>query len=130
MNQLDELKALQKGFDIEGRSYELGKMPFKVGRKILAYMTVVAGEIEEGKLGFIDTDKFERDIEPLLIKYTNVDGFKLETLEGHFDEYPSDYFQFVVKSLQGYAAPFLQGTNTSSASTSQKPQTTTLRKPM
>lgn len=130
MNQLDQLKALKKGFSVDGRHYKFNPMPFKLGRKILAYMTTVADEIESGKLGFIDTTKFENEIEPLLTKYTMIDGFNLNTLETHFDDYPSDYFQFVVNALQGFAAPFLPGSNISSNSSSKNEQTVTLKKQM
>lgn len=132
MDQLEQLKALKEGFSIEGREYKLTPMPFKIGRKILAYMTTVGNQIERGELGFIDTPKFENEIEPLLLKYTMVDGFKLDTegMATHFDNHPSDYFQFVINAIQGYAAPFLPGSNTSSNSTSSEPKTITLRKPM
>ncbi|QMP81678.1 hypothetical protein [Vibrio phage XM1] len=130
--QLEALLALKEGFSVDGREYRFTPMPFKVGRKILAYMTTVGDQIERGELGFIDTPKFENEIEPLLLKYTTVDGFKLDTegMLNHFDEHPSDYFQFVINAIQGYAAPFLPGKSMSSNSTYKEPQTTTLKKPM
>lgn len=128
--QLEVLLALKEGFSVDGREYKFTPMPFKVGRKILAYMTTVGNQIDRGELGFIDTPKFENEIEPLLLKYTTVDGFKLNTLENHFDEHPSDYFQFVINAIQGYAAPFLPGSNTSSNSGSKEQKTVTLTKPM
>lgn len=130
--QLEALLALKEGFSVDDREYKFTPMPFKVGRKILAYMTTVGDQIERGELGFIDTPKFENEIEPLLLKYTTVDGFKLDTegMLNHFDEHPSDYFQFVIKAIQGYAAPFLPGSNTSSNSGSKEQKTVTLTKPM
>lgn len=132
MSQLEQLQALKEGFTVEGRHYKFNQMPFKIGRKILAYMTTVGDQIERGELGFIDSPKFENEIEPLLLKYTTVDGFKLDTegMTEHFEEHPSDYLQFVVSAIQGYAAPFLPVSNTSSSSGSTKEQTVTLRKPM
>lgn len=130
MNQLEQLKALKEGFTVDNRVYKFNPMPFKIGKKILAYMTTVANEIDSGQLGFIDTPKFENDIEPLLVKYTTVDGFNLNTLEAHFDEHPSDYFQFVVNSLQGFAAPFLPENNISSSSLPKSDQPVILKKQM
>lgn len=130
MDKIEQLKALSKGFTIGDRVYTFDKMPFKVGRKVLAFMTIVADEVESGQLGFIDTPKYENDIEPLLIKYTQVNGFNLSTLENHFDDHPSDYCQFVMSALQGFSAPFMPESNMSSHSTSKSQQVTTLKKPM
>lgn len=119
MDQLQAFRDLQEknGFDIDGREYRFVKMPFKIGKKIFSYMTVISDEIEKGRLGFIDTPKFEQEIEPILMQYVTIDGFKLDTLKEHFDENPSDYTQFVMLSLQGFAAPFLSGNGTNSRST-------------
>lgn len=117
--QMKAFKDLQDkgGFDIDDRQYRFAKMPFKIGKKIFSYMTAIAGEIENGMYSFIDTSKFEDEIEPLLMQYTLFDGHKLDTLEGHFEEFPHDYVQFVATSIQGFAAPFLSGNGTNSRST-------------
>lgn len=118
------------GFDIDDRQYRFSKMPFKVGKKVYAYMTTVGAQVEAGLLGFIDSEKFDSEIEPLLMQYTLCDGFKLDTLEDHFEEHCGDYTQFVIMSMMGYSAPFFLGSVTSSASTPQKNQTRTLKKQM
>lgn len=121
----------KKGFfDIGERRYEFSKMPFKKAKKIFAYLTAIAGELELGQLGFIDSPKFDDEIEPLLMKYMLVDGFKIDTIDDHFDENQSDYIQFVTMSIQGFAAPFLPEASTASASKVKESQTTTFKKPM
>ena len=129
---LAELKALHENgeFKIGDRVYGIGKMPFKLGRKMCAYLTVIAEELERGQLGFIDSAKFESEIEPLLIEYTLVDGMKLSTIPEHFDEYPGDFMQFVTSAIQSYAAPFMCGSGTNSPSQQEEETVTTLRKPM
>lgn len=126
------LKALYAagGFTIEDRKYAFSKMPFKLGKKVYAYFTVIAGTIESGNLSFLDTPKFENEIEPLLMQYVLMNGFKVDTLPNHFDEFPADYTQFVMTSIQGFASPFLPESNTSSPSTAQESQPSTLKKPM
>ena len=126
------IKAIyEKGcFDIADRKYQFSKMPFKSGKKIFAYLTTIAGELENGQLGFIDSVKFDSEIEPLLIKYILVDGFKLDTIPDHFEDYPSDYIQFVTMAIQGFAAPFLPEAATVSASRQKESQSTTFKKPM
>jgi hypothetical protein len=128
----EAIKAIRaKGFfDIGGRKYEFTKMPFKKAKKIFAYLTAIAGELEQGQLGFIDSVKFDSEIEPLLMQYMLADGFKLDTIEDHFDENPSDYIGFVTLSIQGFAAPFLPEANTASASKVKESQTTTFKKQM
>lgn len=132
MNQLSAIKQIHEsgGFDVGSRQYTFAKMPYKIGKKIFAYLTVVASDLEAGNMGFIDSDKFEKDIEPLLMKYVLIDGFKLDTVPDHFDEYPGDYMQFVMMSLQGFAAPFLPESATNSHLTEQDQKTVTLKKPM
>lgn len=132
MDQLSAIKEIHKkgGFDIAEREYTFAKMPFKLAKKIFAYMTTVASDLETGNLGFIDSPKFDNEIEPLLMKYVLVDGFKIDTLPEHFDDHPSDYTQFVMLSLQGFAAPFLPEAVTASASKAKESQVTTLKKPM
>lgn len=120
----------KNGFDIGSRQYRFAKMPFKMGKKIFAYLTAVASQLDAGNFSFLDTDKFENDIEPILFDYLLVDGFKLSTLENHFDEFPSDYMQAVVAAIQGFSAPFLPESPTGSASTAQKEVTTTYKKQM
>ena len=126
------IKAIyEKGyFDVGDRKYELSKMPFKKAKKIFAYLTAIATQIEAGQLGFIDSDKFENDIEPLLFQFMLVDGFKLETIDDHFDDYPGDYIEFVTMSTQGFAAPFIPEVRTASASAAKESQPTTLKKQM
>lgn len=126
------IKAIRaKGFfDVNGNKYQFSKMPFKKAKKIFAYLTLIAGELELGQLGFIDTPKFEDEIEPLLMQYMLVDGFKIDTVDEHFDENPSDYIEFVTTAIQGFAAPFLPEVSTASASKAKESQVTTLKKPM
>ena len=126
------IKALHEagGFDVQGRKYTFAKMPFKLGKKVYAYFTSMAGAMEQGDLSFLDSPKFDNDIEPLLMTYVLVDGFKLDTLPEHFDEHPSDYTQFVMTSIQGFASPFLPESGTSSTSTAKESQASTLKKPM
>ena len=58
------------------------------------------------------------------------DGFKIDTIDDHFDEYPSDYIEFVTMSIQGFSAPFLPEVRTASASKAKEGQLTTFKKQM
>tara|TARA_R110000764_G_scaffold60448_4_gene129779 strand:- start:1024 stop:1446 length:423 start_codon:yes stop_codon:yes gene_type:complete len=126
------IKAIYKKgfFEVGENKYEFSKMPFKKAKKIFAYLTAIAGELEAGQLGFIDSHKFDNDIEPLLFQYMLVNGFKLDTVDDHFDEFPSDYIEFVSTAIQGFAAPFLPEVATASASKAKESQSTTLKKQM
>ena len=126
------IKAIHsKGFfEIGDNKYTFTKMPFKSARKIFAYLTEVASELETGKLGFLDSVKFDGEIEPLLFQYMLVDGCKVSTVENHFDENASDYFQFVATAIQGFAAPFLPEVASASASESKESLPVILKKQM
>jgi hypothetical protein len=126
------IKALYKKgfFDIGDNKYQFSKMPFKKSKKIFSYLTSIASELELGRLGFLDSPKFDDEIEPLLFQYMLLDGFKLETIDDHFDEYPSDYIEFVTMSIQGFSAPFLPEVRTASASEVKEDQPTTFKKQM
>jgi hypothetical protein len=127
-----QIKALYKKgfFQIGENKYEFIKMPFKKAKKIFAYLTAIAGKLDAGNLEFLDSEKFDDEIEPLLFEYMLFDGFKLDTLDEHFDEYPSDYIEFVTMSIQGFAAPFLPEAPTASASKVKENQPTILKKQM
>jgi hypothetical protein len=121
----------KKGFfDIGENKYQFSKMPFKKAKKIFAYLTSIASELELGRLGFLDSPKFDDEIEPLLFQYMLFDGFKIDTIDDHFDEYPSDYIEFVTMSIQGFSAPFLPEVRTASASKAKEGQLTTFKKQM
>lgn len=126
------LKALYAagGFTIADRKYSFSKMPFKLGKKIYAYFTVIAPTLETGNLSFLDSLKFENEIEPLLMQYVLMNGFKLDTIAEHFDEFPADYTQFVMTSIQGFASPFLPESAISSPLTVAENQPSILKKPM
>lgn len=121
---------LDNGFIVGDRKYTFSGMPFKMGRKINSFYTLIADDIATGSLMFSDTPKFEDEIEPLLMQYTLCDGHKLDTLEGHFDEFQGDWNEFMVNAILGHSAPFLLGNGTSSPSTVAENQTVTLKKQM
>lgn len=122
--------AAEKQFTIEGMVFELSPMPFKTGRKIVAFLSKVEAELSAGSVSFIDSDEFDKKIEPLLMEYTEQDGFKLSTMHDFWDNNQGKYIQFVTMALQGHAAPFFPGLSTNSHSTATGQQTTTLKKPM
>ena len=135
---IQAMKELYKkgGFTVEtadgvdNRNYTFSKMPFRKAKKLFAYLTEIAKDLQVGKLSFFDTPKFENEIEPLLMQYVLFDGFKLDTIPEHFEEFTSDYNQFVTVSIQAFSAPFMVETNTVSHSRVAETQPTTLRKPI
>lgn len=129
---IEELKKIYANgkFEINGRSYELVKMPYKKARKVFAFMTTVANEIDSGQVGFIDSPKFENEIEPLLMQFMTHDGFKLDTMPEHFEEFTVDYMPFVTMAVQVISCPFLPDQNTASTSTAKEGRVHSLKKPM
>ena len=118
----------KNGFDIGENKYRFAKMPFKKGRKIFSYMTIIAPMLDRNNLSFIDSEKFEDEIEPVLFKHLLVNDCLLSTLPDHFEEHTGEYEEAIVAAIQGFSAPFLPETASSSALDSRKEQTTTFKK--
>lgn len=131
-NEIAKYKAIvdKNGFDIKNRKYTFAKMPFKYGKKIFAFATLIGDELDRGRLSFIDTPKFEQEIEPILMSHVMIDGHLLNKVDDHFDEFTGDYPQFVVNSIMGFAAPFFLESLTSSQSTSDEEKVVTYKKQM
>ncbi len=117
-------------FEVNGNEYGLIKMPYKKARKIFAYMSLVGGDIESGRMDFLDSAKFENEIEPLLMQYLTNDGCKLSTMDDYFDECMEDSAGVIAMAMQLFSSPFLSVPSTSSNSKAQEGQRHTLKKPM
>lgn len=129
---LTAIKAIYKKgfFEIGDNKYTFTKMPWKKGKRIHHWLTDNADQLEEGKLGCLDTPYFEDVIEPLLFQYTLVDGCKVSTVENHFDENTGDYNEFILTSTYGHSAPFIREVDTASASESKESLPVILKKQM
>ena len=128
IEQLQEIKEAGS-HTVNGREYEFNQMQFKQAKKVFAYFTEVANDLEAGRLGFIDTKRFE-EIEKILWDNVLFDGMQISKMPHHWGTYTQDYMEVVSVSLGVFSVPFLPESPTNSESESAEPVKTISRKPM
>jgi hypothetical protein len=91
--------------EINGREYKFSRTVHKKRRKVFAFYTKVASQIESGNFGFLDSDEWD-SIESLIADIVLFDGMQLSKQEDHWEKYPEDYMSFIGTVLPVISFPF------------------------
>ena len=134
MKQNEALEMIKAVYDdgeaeINGRVYEFTKMRHESRRRVFAFYTSIANELQNGSFMFLDTPAFN-DVEKVINKAVLYDGSALAKLPEHWDEYPEDYITFISTALGVISYPFLRGSNTNSQSQERAKASRKSLKPM
>jgi len=131
MSSIDNLKEIHEAgeFEVNGRTYRFTQMSFKDAKRVFAYFTEIANDIEQGRMGFIDTKRFE-EIEKVLWSHVMYDDMQVSKMPQHWGAHTSDYMPLVSVALGVFSVPFLPDSDTSSQSMSTGKAKTISRKPM
>lgn len=107
---IDKLKEVYEdgAAEINGRTYEFGKMVHKQRRKIFSFFTFAQHDLERGDFSFLDSERFEA-IEKIISGVVLYDGMQLSKRPDHWEEFPEDYIIFTTTALGVISYPFLRG---------------------
>lgn len=128
---LDQIRAVyaDKCAEINGNEYHFLAMKHAERRKVFAFYSTIAGELQSGSFGFLDTDRFAA-IEKVIFQAITFDGSTLSKLPNHWEEYAEDYLMLIATSLAVISLPFMGGIATGSRSNQGQAAPITLSKPM
>ena len=115
--------------EVNGRKYKFHKMTHVERRKVFAFYTSVARQLQEDNMAFLDTPVYAA-VEEVMWSNISFDGVALNKARDHWDEYPEDYIRLVATALGVISYPFTRAVGIASASTASEPVTTSLSKPM
>jgi hypothetical protein len=89
-----------------GNTYVFTKMTHKERRKVFAFYTHIAAQVQTQDLSFLDAPEFEA-VEAIVNKRVTYAGSLLSVLgDAHWDKYPSDYIPFITTALMVISFPF------------------------
>lgn len=97
---------------INGTDYEFTKTTHKKRRKVFAFFTKVAAQLQAGNYSFLDSDEWDA-VEALLCEIVTVEGVQLSKRADYWENHESDYLPFVTTALPVVCYPFLKGSATS-----------------
>jgi hypothetical protein len=128
---LEQIKAVYDDglAEINEREYHFLKMRHEQRRKVFAFYTAVAHEVQNGSFAFMDTPKFA-EIEKVMFNSITFDGSLLTKLPEHWEEYSEDYVTLVATALGVISYPFLRGRLTDSTYQADQNQPSTFKKPI
>ena len=122
MTQEEQARAMIRAIyedgeaEINGRVYRFTKMTHKQRRKVFAFYTSVARDVERNDFSFLDSDRFAA-VEDVINKSVTYNDSLLSVLgDTHWEKYPDDYLQFIPTALGVISYPFLAGADTGSRS--------------
>ena len=99
--------------EINGRVYCFTKMTHKQRRKVFAFYTRVAKQVEANNFSFLDSPEFA-PVEETINKTVTYEGSLLSVLgDAHWEEHAEDYLPFIGISLAAISYPFIAGSLTS-----------------
>lgn len=98
---------------INGRDYKLTAFNHRKRRKIFAFYTKYAADLQRGDFSFLDTADWD-EIERLLNDATlaGPDQVQISKQPNYWDEHADDFLQFVGTMLPVACYPFLSGSLT------------------
>lgn len=115
--------------EINGRKYKFHKMQHVARRKVFAFYTSIAKQMQDENMAFLDSPVYAA-VEDVMWSNISFDGVTLNKLRDHWDEYPQDYIQLVATSLGVISYPFTRAAGIASASTANEAPTNSSSKPM
>lgn len=115
--------------EINGRKYKFHKMTHVERRKVFAFSTSVARQLQEDNMSFLDTPVYAA-VEEVMWSNISFDGITLNKARDHWEEYPEDYIRLVGTALGVMSYPFTRAAGIASASQAGEPAKTSSEKPM
>lgn len=115
--------------EINGRVYKFHKMTHVERRKVFAYQTSIAGQMQAGNFAFLDTPAFAAT-EEVMWKSISFDGSSIAKLRDHWEEYPEDYMMLISTAMGVMSYPFMRAAGIASASQEESQKKATSSKPM
>jgi len=98
--------------EINGRRYEFLKMTHKQRRKVFAFYSRIAEQVQRKNFAFLDSPDFE-PVEAVINAAVTVDGRSLvKSSDEHWDAHPEDYLLFLATALPAISFPFLSAAPT------------------
>lgn len=99
--------------EINDRKYCFTAMTHKKRRKVFAFYTKVAAQVERKDMSFIDTPEFEA-VEAVVNDAVTYNDSLLSRLgDAHWEKYPNDYVTFIMTALPVISFPFFPADPTS-----------------
>ena len=115
--------------EINGRTYKFHKMTHVERRKVFAYQSSVAHQLQAGNFAFLDTPAFAAT-EEVMWKNISYDGSAIAKLRDHWDEYPEDYMMLISTAMGVMSYPFMRAAGIASASQEDGQTKASSSKPM
>lgn len=115
--------------EINGRKYKFHKMTHVERRKVFAFSTSVARQLQEDNMSFLDSPVYAA-VEEVMWSNISFDGVALNKARDHWEEYPEDYIRLVGTALGVMSYPFTRAAGIASASQAGEPAKTSSEKPM
>ena len=98
--------------EINGRTYVFVRMTHKKRRRVFAFYTSVAKQVQGGDFSFLDDPRFEA-VESVINNAVTLDGSLLSKLgDAHWEDYAGDYLPFTATALAVISYPFLAASPT------------------
>lgn len=109
-SQLEIVKAVYDDgkAEINGTDYIFGKVNHKIRRKVYAFYTGIAQEVQGGNFAFLDRPDYQA-IENVIGDNILVDGSQISKIAGYWDDHPEDYLKLITTSMAVFSYPFLRG---------------------
>lgn len=102
-----------KEAEINGRVYCFTKMTHKQRRKVFAFYSRVAKQVEANNFSFLDSPEFV-PVEETVNKTVTYEGSLLSVLgDAHWEAHAEDYLPFIGIALAAISYPFIAGSLTS-----------------
>lgn len=114
---------------INGRPYKFHKMQHVERRKVFAFQTSVAGDMQAGNFSFLDSAVYAQ-VEKVMWDNISFEGSTISKSRDHWEEFPEDYMMLVSTAMGVMSYPFMRAAGIASASQGEQDQTTTSSKPM
>lgn len=94
--------------EINGTEYVFGKVNHKIRRKIYAFYTGIAQEVQRGSFEFLDRPDYQ-SIENVIGDNILVNDMQISKIPGYWDNKPEDYLKLITTSMAVFSYPFLRG---------------------
>lgn len=114
---------------INGRPYKFHKMQHVERRKVFAFQSSIAGELQVGNFAFLDSPLFAQ-AEKVMWDNVSFEGSTISKSRDHWEEFPEDYIMLLSTAMGVMSYPFMRAVGIASASQGEQDQTTTSSKPM
>ena len=115
--------------EINGRKYKFHKMTHVERRKVFAFYSSIARQLQDENMSFLDSPVYAV-VEDVMWSNISFDGVALNKSRDHWEEFPEDYIRLVATALGVMSYPFTRAAGIGSAAQQGEPAKTSSEKPM